>query len=348
MPTANKDVSAALTLTVTAVEERGTVKLYTLQADRAVSCRAGQYISLRLHIGDWVTTRAYSLCSTPKEAENGCLRIAVERVPGGLGSNYIQDTWQVGMQVQASLPQGNFGYRPGQDPQHIIALAGGSGVTPFLSMAGAIAEDSEDFRLTILYGNPTVEEAVFTPELLRLSERCLKVQVVQVLSEEAVPGAEQGFFTADMIAKYAAGKPAAVLLCGPRPMYDAMAAVLPRLGFPPEYIRPEMYGETVDPCSLPDSLEAFPEHCLITFRKEDTEVTFPAEPGLSILRNLEKQGILHPSLCRCGVCTSCMATLLSGRVYIPAVHDHRTEQEKRESRIPLCSAWALSHVVIEQ
>ena len=75
------------------------------------------------------------------------------------------DNLKVGDKVIVSDPQGQFYYEDLRDSKHVIALAGGSGITPFLSMAAAIAEGSEDFNLTILFGSRTQEQILFKEEL---------------------------------------------------------------------------------------------------------------------------------------------------------------------------------------
>ena len=89
--------------------------------------RAGQYLSLKLPLGDSFVTRSYSLCSSPELAKKGEYHITVKRDDAGFVSPYIQDNWKVGQAVTISGPQGHLYYEPLRDAKKVIALAGGSG-----------------------------------------------------------------------------------------------------------------------------------------------------------------------------------------------------------------------------
>ncbi|MBN2051764.1 MAG: hypothetical protein JW760_15035, partial [Spirochaetales bacterium] len=115
--------------------------------------RAGQYLSIKLHIGESVLSRPYSIRSAPAEALEGSYTITIKRTDDGFASNFIFDNWRVGTVIEASAPLGEFVYEPIRDAAHIVGLAGGSGITPFYSLARAIADGTEDATLTILYGS---------------------------------------------------------------------------------------------------------------------------------------------------------------------------------------------------
>lgn len=108
-------------------KDKGTTKLATFQP--------GQYISLRLHIGDSYVTRPYAIRSTPLQAKEGKYILTMKLVNGGFVTPYIWKNWQVGTTVAASGPAGELFYEPLRDAKNIVAIAGGSGITPFYSMA---------------------------------------------------------------------------------------------------------------------------------------------------------------------------------------------------------------------
>lgn len=165
--------------------------------------RAGQYLSLKLKIGESSLSRPYSISSSPKDALNGVVSVTVRANPGGFAAGYLLDELKEGDEVLSSGPQGNFYYEELRDCKNVVALAGGSGITPFLSMAQAIADGTEDFDLTILAGSRTKEQILFGDELDYIAEKCNKVHVVHVLSDEEAEGFEHGFITAELIKKYA-------------------------------------------------------------------------------------------------------------------------------------------------
>ena len=109
-----------------------TIVLKSTDGGALAPFRAGQYLSVGVEIGNTRTTRSYSLCSSPAWAENGCYHITVKRDDAGFVSPYIQDHWTVGQEVAVSGPQGNLYYEPLRDAKKVVALAGGSGITPFM------------------------------------------------------------------------------------------------------------------------------------------------------------------------------------------------------------------------
>ena len=170
---------------------------------KAACFRAGQYVSVLLKIGSSLVTRPYSICSSPAEASKGIVKITVRNVKDGYAAPYMLENFKIGDEVSISGPEGTFYYEPLRDAESVIALAGGSGITPFLSMAKAIQEGAEDFNLTILFGSRTEANILFKEELDAIAAQCSKVKVVHVLSDEKKDGFEFGFINADVIRKYA-------------------------------------------------------------------------------------------------------------------------------------------------
>ena len=162
----------------------------------------------------------------------------------GCASQWILENWKEGDRVDISGPLGDFYYDRIRDAGTVVALAGGSGITPFYSMAEAIADGIEDFRLTILYGSRTAEGILLKDELDEVIARAGgKVKVVHVLSDEAREGYEHGFLTAELVKKYAPEGDYSVFMCGPQAMYDYEEHELKKLGLPRRRIRRELSGD---------------------------------------------------------------------------------------------------------
>ncbi|MGI5937127.1 MAG: ferredoxin--NADP reductase [Oscillospiraceae bacterium] len=184
--------------------------------DKLAYFSAGQYVSVFLDVDGRRINRPYSICSSPRESLEGKYELAVKLVPGGIASQYILDNWQVGTKVEVSGPVGEFDYQPLRDARTVIGIAGGSGITPFLSFAKAIVDGEEDFNLTLLYGSRTEDGIIFREEFDDLAARCERIKVVHVLSDEEREGFEHGFITAELIRKYAPEGKYSVFLCGPQ------------------------------------------------------------------------------------------------------------------------------------
>ena len=192
-----------------------TVTFQSMDGKALAPFRAGQYISISVDADESATTRSYSLCGSPERSWKGEYDITVKRVEDdGFVSKFIQDKWIPGLAIRVSAPQGHLYYEPLRDEKKVLALAGGSGITPFVGMAYAIRDGYEDFDLTILYGSRLEQDILYRKELDEIAAACPKVHVVHVLSDEKKKGFEHGFLSAELIKKYAAGEPYTVFMCG--------------------------------------------------------------------------------------------------------------------------------------
>ena len=309
--------------------------------------RAGQYLSLKLKIGESAVSRPYSISSSPKDALNGVVSVTVRSNPDGFAAGYMLDEFKEGDEVLSSGPQGNFYYEELRDPKNIVALAGGSGITPFLSMAQAIAEGTEDFDLTILFGSRTREQILFRKELDWIALKCNKVHVVHVLSDEEAEGFEHGFITADLIRKYAK-EPYSVFVCGPEAMYKFLKGELDKLGLPKKNIRCEMLGVTRKIAAA----EGFPAEAKgkefsIKVRQGAGEYDIKASSEEPILVAVERAGITAPSRCRSGECGWCRSKVISGTYYAPAENENRRWADVKWDYIHPCASFPTSDMVIE-
>ena len=312
---------------------------------------AGKYLTVFETIENMPVTRAYSISSSPKDSLNGKYVLTIKLVEGGLMSRYILDTWTVGTSVEVSAPSGNFEYQPLRDAQKVICIAGGSGITPFLSMANAIADGDEDFEMTLLYGSRNKDVILFFDELETIAAKCNKVKVVHVLSDsgaaDALEGAESGFITAELVKKYAPADEAySVFLCGPQQMYAFVDKELEKLNLPKKYIRHEMFGEFHNPSTQADYPAGVPETVRITVTIQDVTTTVEGSSNDSVMQILEKNGISAPARCRSGECGFCHSHLLSGKVYVPAQLEYRRLADHKFGCIHPCCSFPLTDLVI--
>lgn len=335
-----KDLNGAKYITFAPDKAAGTEKLAYF--------RAGQYISLRLKIGESVLTRPYSLCSSPKDALNGTYSILVKQMKNGFASEYICNNFKAGTKLDISAPEGFFYYEPLRDAANVIGLAGGSGIAPFLSLARAIADGTEDFNLTILFGSRTESEILCKEEFDALQNVCNKIKVVHVLSDEEKEGYENGFISADLIAKYAPVSDYSVFVCGSQGMYDYIEGETAKLGLRKKFIRFDAYGEYR--LSGRDSEftneNAGKTYQITVLTKDGQTRTIPAKAEESVLVALERAGIEAPSKCRSGECGFCRSRLASGEVYVPEKVEKRRQYDKVEGYIHPCATFPRSDLKI--
>ena len=335
------------------VEQSSDMKSYYLEADASKGTEslawfsAGQYLSINLTVGNMKLSRPYSLASSPQEALEGTYMLTIKRVEGGLASQYILDQWKVGTEVTASEPLGVFTYEPLRDAKTVIGIAGGSGITPFRSLAKAIADGDEDAELILLYGSRTLKDAVFQEEFKELEKTCPKFKLVNVLSHEDLEGYEKGFITAELIKKYAPADDYSIFLCGPQAMYEFVDKEIATLNLRKKFIRHELFGEYFNPAKEADYPADVAPSFWITVRIAGEEKAITAKADESILRSLEANGIAAPAHCRSGECGWCHSKLVSGEVYVPKSVDGRREADLIYGYIHPCCSFPLSDLIIE-
>ncbi len=223
-----------------------TTKMYTLKSagkKKLAYYEAGCYIPVFVNIAGNVIERPYGLTSSPKEAEHGIYKIVVKETVGGYVSTYIIEHWKAGDHVVLGSPKASKVYNPIRDSCNVIALAGGVGITPFRSMAWAVADGDNDYNLSLFYGANTVSELLFADEWKEIMEKSGgKVKVIPVIANEEAKGCERGFITLDMIKKYVNPADATFFISGPPAMMAAMGRALAPLKLPKRRVRISYHG----------------------------------------------------------------------------------------------------------
>jgi len=306
--------------------------------------QAGQYIALSLEVAGIRTSRPYSISSPPNQ--RGHYDITVRRVEGGLVSNFLLDQVRVGDILECSGPAGHFFHNPLFHDRSMVLIAGGSGITPFMSMIREICECGLDRTVHLVYGSREVKDVPFHEALLGISRRFHNIRYTPVIEDPPVGyQGYRGLITGDVL-KEVLGRldGRTFYLCGPRGMYDLCIPALERLGVPRRKIRKEAFGAPVDVCDDP----AWPRdvrrdavfHVLIKGRRK-----LEALAGESLLVALEKGGVAPPSLCRSGQCSVCRVKLLSGTVFQPAGVPVR-KSDRRFGYVHSCMSYPLSDLEV--
>ena len=300
--------------------------------------RAGQYVSIQMKIGDSLVSRPYSIVSTPRQALANELVLAVENA--GFVSGYLNEKAQVGDSFVMTEPSGEFHYETLRDKENIVCVAGGSGITPFMSMAGSLADGDESYGMTLFYGARTAAQLAYKEELDQLAARCGKLKVVYVLSDEDCPGCEKGFVSAQLMEKYADLKASSFFLCGPQAMYDFVDKELMPLHLPRKAIRH-------DAACCGDLPIEHPEEFRLTVRMRDEVFTIPAKGNETLLTAMERAGINAPNKCRAGGCGFCHSKWISGSYRVADGRDGRREADRKFGFIHPCVTYPLEDMEID-
>lgn len=337
------------------VEDHGGAKSFTLVPDKARGTekmayfRASQYVSVSLNINGAPVNKPYTIRSNPKDALGSgdtSYTLTIKLTDPAYASAHILSTWKEGDQVDISGPLGDFYYQDLRDAKQVVAIAGGSGITPFYSMAAAIADGIEDFDLTILYGSRTADGILLKDEIEAVAARSKgRVKVIHVLSHEEKEGFEHGFITAELIRKYAPQGDYSVFMCGPKAMYTFEEGEMKKLGLPKRRYRMEMSGDylgAAQNADFPGSKKCKEYRLTVDIRGE--KQTIPCKAEESLLWAMEQAGIKAPSHCRSGECGWCHSRLVSGDVYIPEDADGRRMADKKFGWIHPCCSFPLSDI----
>ncbi len=314
--------------------------------------RAGQYLSLRSEVRGVSISRPYSISSSPNDAvDGGFYQITINKKDGGFFTQHVWEEWEVGTKLTSSGPCGFFYYDDLRDSNEIIALAGGSGITPFRAMAKDIIENDLDVKMTLLYGIRLADEIIFDRELQELAKQApekLSVHLVCSEPDEKWCG-PTGFMSANCIRELAGditGK--TFFICGPQAMYEFLKKELATFNLQHKHIRREVFGEIGDVTVF----DSFPKELAdktfdLTVNIAGRKHTIPAKATETVLVAMERASLAPPSQCRSGECGVCNSLLMSGDVFISPENDGRRLAHKKFGFFHPCSSYPVSDMEIK-
>jgi len=281
---------------------------------------AGQHLTVRATIEGQDVRRSYSICSPVQE---GKLRIAVKRSPGGVFSTWANDKLAAGASLDVTPPMGHFGVAP--DParaRRYVGFAAGSGITPIVSIIATTLAGEPASEFTLFYGNRASGTVMFREALAALKDTYLaRFNLVHVLSREAqdIPLLHGRIDRekADLLLAHWVDldRVDAVYLCGPDGMMRSVAEALAGRGYPESKVRIERFAASIPKHEHRPGRAPEPGHteCEVTVVLDGATRTFTLEKGKeSILEAGLRAGIELPYSCKGGVCSTCRAKLVAG------------------------------------
>jgi ring-1,2-phenylacetyl-CoA epoxidase subunit PaaE len=285
----------------------------------------GQYLTLRKEIDGQDMRRSYSICAG---VDDGELRVGVRKVKGGVFSNWINDHLKPGDTMSVMAPQGRF-FVPLDSgaTRHHVGIAGGSGITPILSIMKTVLAREPHSHFTLIYGNRLLKSTMFKEEIEDLKNRYLTRLVLHhVFSDEHTDAPiNMGMMNRDKIGDFLrtlvpAGGIDHAYICGPFQMNDEAEAALLAAGVPQERIHIERFGVAQQPAGNVDAVihEARlgdAEHARIVIVRDGLrrEIEFRRDQP-SILDCASAAGLEVPFSCTSGVCGTCRAKVIEGEV----------------------------------
>ena len=321
-----------------------------------ISYKPGQFLTLITNVNGKEVRRAYSLCSSPYIDED--LVVTVKRVDGGLMSNWLPDNLKAGQKFKIMEPMGNFTteYNHG-NKRHIILFAGGSGITPMLSIIKSLLSQEPNSICSLIYCNRDIDSIIYKDELEKMEIKHEgRLHVIHVLDNAPMNWqGYSGLLNHDMLAKLFEripdwGVPSTTyLMCGPEGMMKNVETLLGERGISKEKIFKESFVQgTIDKnekkeAAVSDDLKTRE----VTIRYDGQEFKVMVPPNKAILETALDQGIDLPYSCQSGLCTACRGKALSGKVKLDE-EEGLSKSEREEGYVLTCVGHPLTDdVVIE-
>ena len=310
----------------------------------------GQHLALRATLGGEELRRSYSVCSG---CDDGELRVAVKKVPGGRFSAWANASLKPGDAIDVMTPEGRF-FTP-LDPaheKHYVAFVAGSGITPVLSLARTTLAREPKSRFTLVYGNRRQASVMFHEALEDLKDRYLtRFALYNVFSREEqdielfngrLDGAKARAFLATLVPVDSIDE---AFVCGPATMIDEVEQALVEAGVPQAHVHVERFGVPGAAATAPvDDAGAAQSRIGIVIDGVRREIEF--RPGQhSILDAGRAAGLDLPYSCKGGMCSTCRGKLLEGEVKM--AKNYALEPHEVEAGFVLtCQSYPLSERVL--
>lgn len=285
----------------------------------------GQYLTLRKEIDGQDLRRSYSICAG---VDDGELRVGVRKVKGGVFSNWINEQLKPGDTIHVMAPQGRFFVPIEADShRHHLGIAGGSGITPILSIMKTVLAREPGSRFTLIYGNRSLKSTMFKEELEDLKDRYMARLVLHhVFSDQhteseinagVMDRAKIGEFLSALVP---AASIAHAYICGPFQMNDEAEAALLAAGMPEDRIHIERFGVAQQAAGQVGAVlhqaqpgDAAKARVVIVRDGLQREILFTRDQP-SILDAASAAGLEVPYSCTSGVCGTCRAKVVEGSV----------------------------------
>jgi 3-ketosteroid 9alpha-monooxygenase subunit B len=305
--------------------------------------KAGQHLTFKIPWEQFDVTRCYSLSSCPELGEP--LKIGVKRVPGGRGSNWLNDNLKIGDSIMASLPEGRFVLDPAtRSGAPLFLFAGGSGITPIIALLKS-AIIATKRSITLLYANQDRESVIYGGELGKLAAEHPERLVVHHHFD-----ADHGYLSsADLRALLHHTDISEFYVCGPEAFMELIETTLAEAGVHEELVYIERFVSPADPDRIDeDAIDLVSLEAPTTFSLwlGGRSRTVPYTRGKTLLQCARAAG-LHPAhSCESGYCGSCMAHVNTGKVHM-RTHEALSERDIARGVALLCQSIPASNEPLE-
>ena len=314
----------------------------------------GQYLTFRQDFDGTEVRRSYSICAGK---DDGILQVGIKKVEGGAFSTWANDNLKPGMTLQAMEPAGSF-HTPitPETGKNYLGFAGGSGVTPVLSILKTVLMREPASTFTLVYANRGVNTIMFREELEDLKNQYMqRLTVIHILESDAQ---DIDLFTGRIDGEKCAALFSSWIdiesidtsfICGPEPMMLAIAAALRDHGLRDDQIKFELFA-SAQPGRL--QRKASSEGDASATKSTDATITmdgsarsFSMDKDQTILDAALENALDAPYACKAGVCSTCKCKVLEGEVEMIANHALE-DYEVSQGYVLSCQSFPLSDRVV--
>ncbi|MBL7858731.1 MAG: ferredoxin--NADP reductase [Cyclobacteriaceae bacterium] len=325
-------------------------------ADRKINYKSGQFLTLIAQVNGKEVRRAYSLCSSP--FVDADLAVTVKRVEGGLMSNWLPDNLKVGDAMRVMEPMGHFTTEYSKDrKRHLIMFAGGSGITPMMSLIKSMLSQEPESITSLIYCNRDIDSIIFKDAFDKMQVQDEgRLHVIHILDNAPMNWqGYSGLLNHEMLTKLFERIPdwgvekTTYLMCGPEGMMKNVETLLAARNITNDKIFKESFVQgTIEKDGKKETAasgELKPRE--VTIRYDNHEYKIMVEPNMTILATALDQGIDLPYSCQSGLCTACRGKALSGQVKLDE-EEGLSQSERAEGYVLTCVGHPLTDdVVIE-
>jgi ring-1,2-phenylacetyl-CoA epoxidase subunit PaaE len=312
--------------------------------------KQGQYVTLKHTINGEELRRSYSICSNPYNDEG--LRIAVKQVLNGRFSSYINTQLNAGDTLEVMTPMGNFYTELNENnKKNYILFAGGSGITPMMSIIKAVLQKEPQSHLFLFYGNLNENATIFKKEIDQIStQNSNRLKVFYIFEKPSTtnwPDLQTGLMDKEKVLSLikthlTVSSENEYFICGPTPMMDNVMMALQVLNVPKEKIHIE-YFTAVANTSTQKTNETTKEilaNVTVIMYGIETPLKLSSN-GKTILDAALDAGVDVPFACKGAVCCTCRAKLIEGQVKMDA-NFALTDDEVAQGYILTCQAHPIT------
>ncbi len=307
--------------------------------------RAGQHLTLRTFIGGEEVRRNYSLCTAPDDGE---LKVTVKQIAGGAFSNWVARELKAGDALDVMPPHGSFTIDFDRSKAaRYVGFAGGSGITPIMSLIRTALGTQPNSRFTLFYGNRDSNSIIFLEQLAALKDRYLgRFELFHFLSDEEgdidlLNGMLDRSTCEAAIEAFVpdAQEVDAWFICGPGPMMDSAEAALVEAGVAHDRIHIERFTAGRPSAGLAAAMAELQQQAAglqmaVTIEGRTRKVAFD---GSNILDSARQAGLPAPFACKAGVCATCRARVTAGEVSMAARYG-LTDEEIEAGYVLTCQS----------